>query len=115
MYGRGGHLGAAGCSQAVCGKVGGLGGCVCMYVCGWGLAGGGGVGRLVHVCVSTRVGGGQGGGAAGGLGCGVHVRKFGRREGHCPPSQLLSERPAPPLSPSPAVQVLGSRQEQRCG
>lgn len=34
----GGHLEAVGCRQTVCGKVGGcgLGGCVCVDVCGWG-------------------------------------------------------------------------------
>lgn len=57
----GGHLGAAGVQSGRCGKVGGCGLGGCVYVRVWmGAWQVGEVERLVHVCVSTRVGGGQG-------------------------------------------------------
>lgn len=66
--------------------------CVCgrVWMGAWQV---GEVGRLVHVCVSTRMGGGQGGDVAGGLGGGVRVRESSRAEHRGPPAQLLSERP----------------------
>lgn len=110
----GGHLRAAGCRQS-----GGVwkGGWVwawglCVYVRVWmGAWQVGEVERLVHVCVSTHVGGGQGGVLLGVLGCGVHVRELGRAEGHRgPPSQLLSERPRHHLC-LPITRCAGSGQQ----
>lgn len=65
---------------------------LCVYVRVWmGAWQVGEVERLVHVCVSTRVGGGQGGGAAGGLrvrGTCKEVRQGGGASGSPLPAAL---------------------------